>query len=47
MTDSTRCAIALALTAAALVIATGPLTWQALPIALPLALAAVFLTPFD
>jgi hypothetical protein len=47
MSDSIRSAIALALTVAALVIGTSPLTWQALAIALALALAAVFLTPFD
>ncbi len=45
MTDSIRSAIALALTVAALAIGVGSLTWQALAIALVLALVAVFLTP--
>jgi hypothetical protein len=47
MTDSICSAIALALTVAALVIGAGPLTWEYLAIALVLALAAVFLTPFE
>jgi hypothetical protein len=47
MSDSTRYAIALALTVAAWVIGASLLTWQALAIALALALGAVFLTPFE
>ena len=47
MIDSTRSAIALALTVAALVIGARSLTWQALAIALALTLVAVFLTPFE
>ena len=47
MTDSIRRFIALALTGAALVIGIGSLTWQALVMAIAIALAAAFLTPFE
>jgi hypothetical protein len=46
MSNFTRSAIALELTVAALVIGASSLTWQAMAIALALALVAVFLTPF-
>ena len=47
MSDSTRSAIALALTVAAGVIALGMYSWQGVAIAATMALPAVFLTPFE